>query len=693
MREQNDPTNKQPERGGEQTSHLHFGNYELVRRIDVGGMGEVYLARQRTAFGRLVAIKIMRSDLVNDMVARQRFLREAEVNAQLKHEHILPLIEFDEEQGRLFLVTPYVEGGTLARRLQRGALSLAEIQQLFSALVRAIAYIHKRGVVHRDLKPSNILLDEEDGQVYVRLIDFGIASIQGDYASPPLTMAGHEMGTIAYLAPERLSGIAAPSNDIFSLGIILSQMITGHLPEANKASVLPAPLEEVVRRATMVNPQERYASADDLLKAFEHACRMLNTSSRLHMPLAPEEDATPTPRRLPSSVLIPAGQESVILRRSESDVALANATEPFRREDYNAQTAFLSPEQLVHLSSAEPAIATPLPHKPKKRSFIGFLSLGVVAILIAMSAMAFFVFESSITARITLSPQVHTLSAVFTLQAQTTLHSINATTASLPASVINSSRQGTQQGPTSTSCILFFCSSRVSPNDVNNIALQIRPGLQNQITQDIQQQLQNQHGMMIGTIQFIDGTVTSDPQIGTQSNTVSVTLTEQGAVEYIKVSDAQTLAKMLLQQKMQQQLGPHYVLLSQYTQIGQPGIKAVDMNGNATLAIAAGGIAEYQLPRDELTVMQNHVKGLKVKDAQSYLLAQPGIDPKSLHIEISYGDALPANSKQIALVPINPMNIPSVSLQPTTLTPTTSNIQPSPQVSPSPTSGGAQPNQ
>src|ERR1700730_6300163 len=94
----------------------HFGNYDLVRPIDTGGMGEVYLARQRTAFGREVAVKIIRSDLVHDVTARQRFLREAEVSAYLKHDHILPLVEFGEERGRLFLVTPHIKGGTLLKR-------------------------------------------------------------------------------------------------------------------------------------------------------------------------------------------------------------------------------------------------------------------------------------------------------------------------------------------------------------------------------------------------------------------------------------------------------------------------------------------------------------------------------------------------------------------------------------------------
>src|SRR5436853_5235569 len=105
MHEQHGP-NKERSNAGDRESKFRFGNYDLVRRIDKGGMGEVYLARQRSAFGREVAIKIIRSDLVHDTTSRQRFLREAEVNAHIKHDHILPLFEFGEEQGRLFLVTP-----------------------------------------------------------------------------------------------------------------------------------------------------------------------------------------------------------------------------------------------------------------------------------------------------------------------------------------------------------------------------------------------------------------------------------------------------------------------------------------------------------------------------------------------------------------------------------------------------------
>ncbi len=261
----------------EDQNRARFGNYDLIRPIDTGGMGEVYLAHQRSAFGRPVAIKIIRSDLVHDTTARARFLREAEVSAHLKHEHILPLFEFGEDQGRLFLVTPYIDGGTLARRLQSGPLTLSEVRQLFVPLVQAIAYIHRRGVVHRDLKPTNVLLDEQDGQIYVRLIDFGIATVQGRTASPPLTTAGNEVGTIAYMAPERLNGIAAPCNDIFSLGVILHQMLTGNLPLGDDLDPLPPPMEYIVRRCMAARPEDRFPSAEDVLKNFERAYQALSS--------------------------------------------------------------------------------------------------------------------------------------------------------------------------------------------------------------------------------------------------------------------------------------------------------------------------------------------------------------------------------------------------------------------------------
>ena len=437
--------------GGQDTQR--FGNYDLVHRIAIGGMGEVYLARQRTAFGREVAVKIIRSDLVHDMTARQRFLREAEVNAYLKHDHILPLVEFGEEQGRLFLVTPYIKGGTLLKRLQIGSLSLTEVYQLFTALVEAVAYLHKRGVVHRDLKPSNILLDcaEDSNRIYVRLIDFGIATLQGLSASAPLTMAGHEMGTVAYMAPERLDGVAAPSNDIYLLGIILYQMITGQLPNADEMASLPRPLSYIIGHCIITNPQQRFASADDLLTSFEQAYQVVKNSYDVNGPyVAPKRStvpltANPTPPRsnlqslssdfaasssFPGATIIqpnshairaepepsssppfqtatPGGSLAATPRPEIILPPLPGSEKAFTGEDYSAPTSFLDPISLGKTTSVN--IQNPVIASNKRsrhnRLLVAPIIVLILVILLSMGTLGYQAFQASVLANITVSPR------------------------------------------------------------------------------------------------------------------------------------------------------------------------------------------------------------------------------------------------------------------------------------------------
>ncbi len=400
---------------------LFFGNYDLVRRIDIGGMGEVYMARQRTAFGREVAIKIIRSDLMHDKVARQRFLREAEVNAKLLHEHIPSLIEFGEEQGQLFFVTPYIAGGTLASRLQAGSMTFSEIYQLFSALLKAVAYIHRHGVVHRDLKPSNILLDieMEPGQVYVRLIDFGIASDVGiTHADPRLTQAGTEMGTVEYMAPERLSGISAPSNDIYSLGIILYQMLTGQLPSMQHIA-LPAPLEYVINRGIARSPKDRFASAEDMLAAFENACKYLQTSSvqqasmpvqlspvPLSVPDDTDDTAVPAPVRISTT---PSGvkrrEELKTLSNTDDVPDMQNqprSASSFGDDDYASPTINIGnlghlPVQAAASSDATASFTNPTPPRSPKRHrnpLLAVVTTFIVCVMLAMAGIFYFEFQS-----------------------------------------------------------------------------------------------------------------------------------------------------------------------------------------------------------------------------------------------------------------------------------------------------------
>ncbi len=722
MREQHGPIKEQysPFSNGEGQSNLSFRNYELVRRIDAGGMGEVYLARQRTAFGRLVAIKIMRPDLVHDRIARQRFLREAEVHANLLHEHIPPLIEFDQEQGQLFFVTQYIAGGTLARRLQAGPLPLQEVYQLFTALLRAVGYIHRHGVVHRDLKPSNILLDEEmdPGQVYVRLIDFGIASDIGTAASPRLTQAGTEMGTVAYMAPERLSGVSAPSNDIYSLGIILYQMLTGQLPSSDWHVTLPPPLEYVINRCIAPDPEARFATAEEVLAAFEYAYKYLNTpqaQAQLQSQLQPQSRRAPQPtpsvpvsvpgavhgvaptpvRTNTSRASTDAGsdlkQEVKVLQRTDNIPVAAPHPQQragFAAEDYASPTVQIGPsststptQQISGLDSASSG-KPPRTTKGSKNPLYAIMALLIAFILLAMAGIGIYEFQARgiVSASINFAPQVHAIKQVFHIKGSTSQSSINVNTQTIPVRILNSTKSGSQTGETTgQECLIppfFDCQQVVSSSDVDNLSSQLRQNLNKEISQDLQQQFQAKNGTQVGTMQFIDAAAVANPPVGTVSKTVTVTINgQQGKMAYFSNSDAQALARLLLSQQAQK-LGPAYQLVSSTVQVGEPATQGVDSDGEVLIAIAAAGVAEYHFPASQLQSIASGVKHMKQATAIAYIKRQPGVDASTVSVRLSFGDTLPANAQFIKIIPLAPADLPSITLPQVTPAATTT---PSPE--------------
>ncbi|MBA2285669.1 MAG: serine/threonine protein kinase [Ktedonobacteraceae bacterium] len=675
----------------EQTSR-RFGNYDLVQRIDVGGMGEVYLARQRTAFDREVAIKIIRSDLMHDTTARKRFLREAEVHAHLTHEHILTMIEFGEEQGRLFFVTPYIEGGTLAQHLHNGPLELARVHELFTPLVQAVAYIHGRGVIHRDLKPGNVLLDQDsDGRIHVRLIDFGIAAIQGSQASEPLTTAGHEMGTAAYMAPERRSGVAAPSNDIYSLGIMLYQMLTGHLPTAAQGmAALSGPMTYVVRRCMATKLEERFASAEELLKAFEYAYQYMQ-SPQGHSPeqtdISPGSLDTPVPLTAPSPPPVrpqprPAGKaqpEGMASQRSAGGPPpQPKRRGTFERSDYEAPTVsvnMLGVQGKYNSGSTPTHGPTPAkaPRRPRRRRNLLHLLLTITMVLVILAIAGLLVLEVSAISSVTIniSPRTTAISQVFNITARAATKQVDLNTASIPATELSASRTGTQQGQTTGQQCDFFhinCQSSVDATDEGRLVAQVKKSLVSQISQDLTIRLRGKNAQQLGPPTFFDASVKTDPPVGTLSKTLSVTLTESGSVAYFLNKDARTLAEGLLAQQLQQQ-GPGYHF--KLTQIGQAVIRSVDTTtGTVHIAIPAAGVAQYTFPAGELSTIQNHVKGMKLADAIAYIKQRPGIDPNSvtIHFTAGNGTTLPTDIQHIQITSINPTSLPPLLL-PTVTTP------------------------
>ncbi|HET9741570.1 MAG TPA: protein kinase [Terriglobales bacterium] len=276
-----------------------LGPYEIVASLGAGGMGEVYRARD-TRLDRIVAVKILNSDLPLSAELKQRFEREARAISSLNHPHICTLYDIGRHDGTDYLVMEYLEGESLAERLRRGPLSLEELLRIAIAIADALQKAHRAGIIHRDLKPANIMLTKSGA----KLLDFGLAkplatvnasassavsvfSAAMTQSSPvsPLSGAGTIVGTVQYMSPEQISGAAVDARaDIFALGLVLFEMSTGRRAFNGKtqasvagailavepprvSSVQPASppaLDQVVQLCLAKDPEERYQSAHDV---------------------------------------------------------------------------------------------------------------------------------------------------------------------------------------------------------------------------------------------------------------------------------------------------------------------------------------------------------------------------------------------------------------------------------------------
>jgi serine/threonine protein kinase len=271
---------------------MQLGNYDVVRRIRVGGMGAVYEGRQRSAFGRRVAIKVILGNYATDREIRRRFAREARTIAELHHPHILPLIEFGDEQGILYLVMPFIEGGTLTGYLRRSLPDFNDVAIIFLQLLEAVEYAHDQGLIHRDIKSSNVLLEaRRDGPPYIYLADFGLVrysqQIDREQEGKPIPL-DQIPGTPHYMAPEQTRGIVTPSTDIYALGVLLYQMLVGELPYDDPDDVIvvrmhlyapvpspcdhdasiPSELGDVVRKALAKRAEARFSNVAEMRQAF-----------------------------------------------------------------------------------------------------------------------------------------------------------------------------------------------------------------------------------------------------------------------------------------------------------------------------------------------------------------------------------------------------------------------------------------
>ena len=257
------------------------GRYQIVRNIGEGGMANVYLAYD-TILEREVAVKILRGDLATDEKFVKRFQREAKAASSLNHPNIVEMYDVGEDDGNYFIVMEYIDGKTLKSLIKkRGALSLPEVIDIMLQLTSAIACAHDSYIIHRDIKPQNVLI-LEDGRV--KITDFGIAIALN---SAELTQTNSVMGSVHYLPPEQANGSGATiKSDIYSLGILMYELLTGKLPFKGENAVeialkqmkeqipsiceqnaiIPQSVENIVLKACAKNPKNRYDSVSEMHK-------------------------------------------------------------------------------------------------------------------------------------------------------------------------------------------------------------------------------------------------------------------------------------------------------------------------------------------------------------------------------------------------------------------------------------------
>ncbi len=261
----------------------NIDRYEIIQEIGRGGMATVYEAND-PRFDRIVAVKVLPREFMHDPEFRGRFTREAKTIAALEHPAIVPVYDFGQEDGQPFLVMRLMRGGSLTEKMLAGPISIEETSQILKRIGSALDRAHKMGIVHRDMKPSNILFDEY-GEAY--LADFGI--VQVSTSADALTASGSLVGTPAYMSPEQVYGDKKLDgrSDIYALGVILFQMLTGTPPYTADTPArmmmkhvmdpvpqvlqmrpdLPNELDSIINRAMAKERNERFSQASELSSA------------------------------------------------------------------------------------------------------------------------------------------------------------------------------------------------------------------------------------------------------------------------------------------------------------------------------------------------------------------------------------------------------------------------------------------
>jgi len=405
-----------------------LGQYRLEAPLGKGGMASVYRAYQ-ASMDRYVAIKVMTPEIADDPNFVERFQREARIIGRLEHPHILPVIDFGVSDGIYYIVMRYMDGGSLDDRLRQRRLRADEIVRYLDQIASALDYAHRQGVIHRDLKPNNVLLDRADN---CYLTDFGIARTEG--TERKLTATGSVLGTPAYMSPEQAMGRPVDGrSDIYSLGVMLYEMVTGRLPfTADTAAALifqhvyelppsarqfapelPEAIDALFNRALAKTPEVRHNTAQELA---DHFARVFGIRSAPAKMQQPADDKTVVGEAItpPTTVLQPS----------------AAARE--------APTATPPRERTVAVGSPMASGAAAAIEKPRRGAPVALLGL-LAVVLLALGGSAFFLIDQNeraaqtATAQTALAAQNSTNTAVaLATDAQATLIALSATPTSTP---------------------------------------------------------------------------------------------------------------------------------------------------------------------------------------------------------------------------------------------------------------------
>jgi Tol biopolymer transport system component/predicted Ser/Thr protein kinase len=410
---------------------VKLGPYEILAPIGAGGMGEVYRARD-TRLERTVAIKILPPHLSDDATRRQRFEREAKVISSLNHPHICTLYDVGQQDGVDFIVMEYLEGESLAERLGKGPLPLAQVLQCGTQIASALDKAHRNGVTHRDLKPGNIMLTKSGA----KLLDFGLATAVPPLSgaatltditprATPLTQQGAIIGTVQYMSPEQVEGKEVDArSDIFSLGVVLYEMVTGRHAFRGKSQfsvasailerdpepisglqpLTPPALERTIRVCLAKDPDERWQSAGDLWNELRW---ISEGGSQVGAPItATARRAFRPPIAWILTALFAVLAAVALLRSGRSFEPLAFRQLNFRREAI-FQAAFAADKDTVVYSAATsgntPQIFTvrsdypePQPLGPPGTNLLAVSSKGELAVLIGARYVGYRLFTGTL---------------------------------------------------------------------------------------------------------------------------------------------------------------------------------------------------------------------------------------------------------------------------------------------------------